>query len=143
MAAKTNPDQRESRRAAIAAMVKGGVTQREIAQTLNVSLGTVNRDIKLLRKQWAQEQHELDEEFTLDIQRLNDMIGAVYAAASRGHLPAVDTLLKVLDRRARMLGYDAPGKIETDLTSGGEPLKIAEVRIVRDQTAPDDTRNND
>jgi DNA-binding transcriptional MocR family regulator len=96
-----------ARLASVAVLVMGGASQREIAEKLGVSLGTVNSDIKTLRKQWAESQKDVAYQFSLDLRRLDDLLGSIWAAASRGHIPAVDVSLKILDRRARMLGYDA------------------------------------
>ena len=42
----------------------------------------------------------------LHMARLETLLGAVWDAASRGDLRAIDRALKVLDREARLLGLD-------------------------------------
>lgn len=111
MASKTK--QIEARRANVAILVMAGASHREIRDRLGVSLGTVNNDIKALRKEWAQAQEDAEFQCSLDLKRLDELLGSVWAAASRGHIQSVEAVLKVIDRRAKMLGYDA---LDNELT---------------------------
>lgn len=96
----------------VAQYLKAGMSQRDIAEAVERSLGTVNNDIKILRGRWQREQTEsVDEAMTLDLLRLNDLLTILTNPVREGDLPTIDRYLKVLERRARILGYDAPAKI--------------------------------
>jgi hypothetical protein len=48
----------------------------------------------------------------LESQRLDALLEAVWPQAAQGHLPAVDRAVRILERRARLLGLDAPQQSE-------------------------------
>ena len=59
----------------------------------------------------------------LELQRLDAMTKGVSEAAEKGNSRAIDSALKIMDRRAKMLGLDAPTKQEIAGDNGG-PLEI-------------------
>ncbi len=50
----------------------------------------------------------------LEAERLDALLAACWAAATRGNLSAVDAVLRVMARRARLLGLDAPARLEVN-----------------------------
>lgn len=48
----------------------------------------------------------------MELARLDDMMTAVYGPATKGELMAVDRVVKLGERRAKILGLDAPEKAE-------------------------------
>ena len=48
----------------------------------------------------------------LHMARLDTLLGAIWDAACRGELQAVDRVLRVLDRQAKLLGLDLPRQPE-------------------------------
>jgi hypothetical protein len=48
---------------------------------------------------------------TMELQRLDEMLVGIYDPATHGDPVAVNTALRIMDRRARYLGIDAPTKI--------------------------------
>jgi hypothetical protein len=64
-----------------------------------------------------------------ELSRLDGMLEAVWPKASKGELAAVDRVLKIGERRARLLGLDAPSQhAATD--PQGNPAGPTEVRLV-------------
>lgn len=59
-------------------------------------------------------QEPADELRQLEVERLDRLLTAVWRSAMGGNLGAVDRVLRVAERRARLLGLDAPTKIETE-----------------------------
>ena len=57
-----------------------------------------------------------DELRNLSAERLNRATLAVWRAANAGDLRAIDTLLRIEARRARLFGLDAPVNTKVDLT---------------------------
>jgi hypothetical protein len=55
-------------------------------------------------------QQPADELRGLELERLDALHAAVWPAAIRGNLRAVDRVLKIMKRRAALLGLDAPKK---------------------------------
>lgn len=50
----------------------------------------------------------------LELMRLDEMMFALWGRAIGGDLPAASCVLKIMDRRAKLLGLDKPEKIEVN-----------------------------
>lgn len=59
---------------------------------------------------------------TLELERLDDMTLPLMAQAKKGNQGAVDRLLRIMERRAKLLGLDAPVKIAATVSG---PVVIA------------------
>lgn len=59
----------------------------------------------------------------LESQRLDRMIGAVWRQATAGDLAAVDRVLRILERRARLLGLDMATEMRLTGADGG-PIAV-------------------
>ena len=121
-----------------------GMTQQSIADELGVSLGYVNGLLKKAREQLV-EQNRLDAATATGEQvgRLDNMIVALTPAAEAGDVKAVQALLAVEDRRAKLLGLDAATRKAVDLTTGGAPLTyhvtIPTVQRIEEATTSSDS----
>ena len=69
-------------------------------------------------------QEPADELRTLELERLDSMLLPMMAQAKKGNQGAVDRVLRIMERRAKLLGLDAPTKQEVTGKDGG-PLVIA------------------
>ena len=78
---------------------------------------------KLVQKQFAElrEQTEESAEDVRDLMliRLDGMLWALRAKVRRGDPRAIDTALRIEERRARLLGTDAPSRSEVSGPDGG------------------------
>jgi hypothetical protein len=72
----------------------------------------------------------------MELERLDVMQHALWDRIEAGDVRAIDTALRVCERRSKLLGLDAPTR--TDLTSDGESLNV---RVVL--RANDDSRTAD
>jgi len=63
-----------------------------------------------------------DELRQMECERLDALLLALWPQAHQGNHGAIDRVLKIMERRARLLGLDAPTK--TDLTTDGQRLVI-------------------
>jgi hypothetical protein len=59
-------------------------------------------------------QEPADELRRMEIARLDSLFFEVYRSARQGSLPAIDRALKIMERRARLLGLDAPTLVNFD-----------------------------
>jgi predicted transcriptional regulator len=118
-----------------------GMTQHDIATELQVSQPFVCTLLKKAREELV-EQNRLDAATATGEQvgRLDRMIAALTPAADAGDVKAVQALLAVEDRRAKLLGLDAATRKAVDLTTGGAPLaynvQIPVVQRIEGVTAP-------
>jgi hypothetical protein len=60
----------------------------------------------------------------LELTRLDDMLKATWGAAQRGVPQAVDRVLKIMERRAKYLGLDAPATVNINIRQ--EATRMAE-----------------
>jgi transposase len=112
----------EERRAQVAQLLTRHHTYREMAQQLGVSHSTIGEDVKVIRERWRERACTdyadlLAEEMAkLDLLEREILPKALSGGPEGGvNLRAVDRVLAIRDRRARMLGLDAPSKVEAVL----------------------------
>ncbi len=80
-------------------------------------------------------QEPADELRTLELERLDGMLLPMMAQAKKGNQGAVDRVLRIMERRAKLLGLDAPTKQEITGSDGG-PVTV---RVVYGDDGPDDS----
>lgn len=113
---------------------KAGVSYQRIAETLGYKDASgAWRAVKSALKKTLQEP--ADDLRRLEIERLDAAASAIYPSVKQGQYGAIDRWLKIMERRAKLLGLDAPTK--SDITSDGKPLTV----IIR--KASDGSRDTD
>jgi hypothetical protein len=65
-----------------------------------------------IKSEWIFES--IDEARQLELMRLDELQVAVWDRAINGELPAAHCVLKIMDRRAKLLGLDKPEKVEVN-----------------------------
>jgi transposase-like protein len=119
---------RAARREAVARLTLKGLTVPQIAAQLGISTATVSRDQARCRMEWKNSAlRSTDEHVTLDTQRLETLLAGVWDLAELGDLDAVNTALKVLMRRAKLLGLDAKANLDVTLETAEESSLIAKI----------------
>ena len=90
---------------------KAGVSVNDIAMTLGwKSHQAASKAISAALKWTVREP--ADELRTLELARLDDMLKAIANHVQAGNLTAIDRALKIQQRRAALLGLDAPQKLQ-------------------------------
>lgn len=108
-------DEIADRRAQVAELTLNGFSQRQIAKRLGIALGTVNNDLQAVRQEWAEQRSATYEQHVgAMMARLTQMERTLARGLVEGDLPTIDRALKVLDRRARLLGLDVPQAVSVD-----------------------------
>jgi hypothetical protein len=72
---------------------------------------------------------------TLECERLDQLLFAVWSDALEGDVRAVDRVLRIMDQRAKLLGLNAPTRVDVDQTVTVDPSEIEVVRLVREWRA--------
>lgn len=115
---------REERRSNVAQLLKGRMSYRQIASALGVSLGTVSSDVKVIEQRWVEEQlSHIKKHKARDLAIIDDAVRGLTTKVRAGDPAAVDKLLKCIERRAAMLGYDAPKRLDSHHTGDGPMFK--------------------
>ncbi len=105
----------EQRREKVAELVLAKVPQREIAERLDVSHGAVCDDVRALRRAWTDRAYmAFDAHVAEEVAKLDRLEATVLPKAFDGDLNAADRAVKIMDRRARLLGLDGPVKLRVD-----------------------------
>lgn len=91
---------------------KMGLSYTEIAQQIGCSLGSAHGYVKeAMEESRAQIEADAAELKALELIRLDSMLRGLWPDARKGHQGAVDRVLKIMERRSKMLGLDAPTRI--------------------------------
>jgi len=102
------------RRVKVMFLKNAGGTLKAIAKECGVSIATVRKDLAIVRRDINNEQPTdviaRHRAVIFDIQRAN------YPAMMRGDKDAAATILRALDREARLLGLDQPVKLLAGVT---------------------------
>ena len=91
------------------------------------------------------DRHEaaaVDEYRDLEAARLNELQQAIWPLATAGDIPAVTACVRIIDRRAKLLGLDAPVLVDVNATAATVDLDAAVARLMevaRSQPATDQT----
>jgi hypothetical protein len=98
---------------------KAGASYVTIADALGYSSGSgAFKAVAAGLKKTLQEP--ADDLRRLELARLDDMLKAIAHHVASGNLTAIDRALKIQERRARLLGLDAP--VKQDVTSDGKAI---------------------
>ncbi|HXY57608.1 MAG TPA: hypothetical protein VEH76_03415 [Methylocystis sp.] len=111
-------EERAKRARAILNMRARGLRPSKIADELpamghaKVSISQVRR---IIRAALAEAAHRPAEELLrIELSRLDELQEALYAKAVAGEAPAMDRVLAIMDRRAKLLGLHQPRKAESE-----------------------------
>lgn len=112
---------------------KMGATYREIGKQLGITKQAANVAIKrVLAETIAQTMESVEEVRCLEVERLDRLLLGIWDKARNGDEHAVGCALKIMSRRAELLGLDAPRR--TDIGSDpNRPLRIAGARGLTDE----------
>ncbi len=86
-----------------------GASLRRIADKIGVSHETVRNDLQKALEELSETERAKAEHLRgLELQRLDVALNAIGSKVLEGDLGAIDRWLKISERRARLLGLDAP-----------------------------------
>ena len=117
----SRPDAIESRlraRRALDLRIQGH-SFREIGDMLGIDGSTACRDVaRALRELCLSNQEQAEAMRGIEAERLDALTAALWPRAAEGELGAVDRLIAIAARRARLFGLDAPTKTAACLPDG-------------------------
>ena len=129
-----------ARRSRVMELRKAGASYREIAERTHASVRTVWRDVGLELKRLTEETRATTETFrAMEMQRLDrlqlshwpDAIGFVdkNGQAHPASVESAGIVLRIMDRRARLLGLDSPQQVEVGGVVGSVDLTDIGARL--------------
>jgi hypothetical protein len=114
----------EQRREQTTKLRVAGWTVREIAGHLKVGLATVQRDLDaVLARTRSTADGFVEQQKAISLERLDTAMKGIWPSVVTGDFDAVDRLVRIEQRRAKTLGFDAPTKQELS-GPDGDPIPI-------------------
>lgn len=105
---------------------KGGFSYAQIAAHLGISRSgayqTVQAALEEIREHYRETAVEV---VALELERLDEMTRALESKVGYGDATSIAAALRVMERRAKLLGLDAPTKIAPTDPSGDNPYLAA------------------
>jgi len=100
-----------------------GFTFQQIGDKLGITKQAAHHlVVEALEETRAKIAESSEQVMQMELDRLDSLWRTVYPQAKQGNLGAIDRSLRIMERRARLLGLDAPAK--TDVTSKGEKIRL-------------------
>lgn len=117
-----------------------------MAERLGVASSTISEDVKVIRERWRDRatadygSHLAEELAKLDLLE-HELLPTALSGGPKGgvNLRAVDRVLAIRDRRARMLGLDSPSRLEVTMRVE-QVAKAIELVVVEMGLDPDTVR---
>jgi hypothetical protein len=107
------------------------MSYRDISSKLRVSEATVHTDIMAALDRMEKDLPEAYEKVRqIELDRLDRLLLSMWKMAERGSVPHVQTILKIQERRSKLLGLDQPTKVEVPNVIGiriYEGVKVEDV----------------
>jgi predicted transcriptional regulator len=112
---------------------KSGATYEAIGDQLGVSAQAAHQHVQRALKRIIDETNETaDEVRTIELQRLDRALQAIWRRVLQGDVHAIDRSIRIMERRAKLLGLDAPTKVEAEVG----PVQIEVVRVPYERGRP-------
>lgn len=122
------------RRARVFEMRKTGMRIQDIAIEEGITANTVHDDIKTVLMELREYRLDMAMDYViLELERLDALQVAIWAAAENGHLPSQDRVLQIMKQRASLLGLDAPIKLDIFSQNNNQ----VEVKYINDWRNPE------
>ncbi len=125
----------EKRRGIVAANVLAGLNYRDMASQLNVSLGTIANDVKIVAKRYREEQiSEYADIVQLELRRIDTALNAIWPDVKLGSKDAISMMLALQNQRAKYLALFEPeiNRVELLFPSlNNDPDKQVSVEEIR------------
>lgn len=124
---------RDHRRVEVARMMLARTPVRVMASRLGVSTNTVNNDIKVIER-WWQDSAIKDRAKLVEREcRILDELERAWLGRALYDAVALDNVLRIMARRAKMLGLDQPAQATLELVGGNGELKQRALDLVQDE----------
>jgi DNA-binding Lrp family transcriptional regulator len=132
---------------------KQGYNYREIAERLGISVSTAHKHVTKMLAALREKTVEIaDDVLRMELDRLDTMLAGVWTAATAGDTNAIDRVLKIMERRSKYLGLDAPEavtlgvhtdqstEVDLDKLSEAELLQLRQLQMKALKSADDSTQ---
>lgn len=110
---------------------KMGLDAQQISGELDVPVDRVRNIISSALKALSKEMKGQAEQIrSLELTRLDELQTAIWADCMDGKLTAIDRVLKIMERRSKLVGLDAPERVDIKADMKLEHMKEAKDRLM-------------
>ena len=110
---------------------KMGYDANRISDELDIPLDRVSSIIKSALKKLSKDMKGAAEEIrSLELSRLDEMQSAIWNDCMDGKLTAIDRVLKIMERRSKLVGLDAPERLNVKTDIKIEQMNEAKDRLM-------------
>lgn len=103
----------------LAPLLLSGVSQTEIARSLDVSQSTVSRDVQTLLDGWREQAlHKVDERVGLQMSQYDALIHAHWPLALQGKTRNAEIVMQAMAQLSKLIGADRPAKQQINMDTG-------------------------
>jgi hypothetical protein len=104
-------------------MRKLGMAYDKIAEQLGMSVSSVHKTVRKAMEQARERQNQdADTILTMELENLDRLQLAAMPGALKGNHLLIDRVLKIQERRAKLLGLDAPRQDRADQPGRAAPV---------------------
>lgn len=128
MKSQTRAVQSHDRKLKALELRKAGYSYHRIGEALGCTKSQAHRDVGAALKLTLQEP--ADDVRALEAERLDDLLRALWPDARNGNHGAIDRALRIMERRAKLLGLDAPTRTEHSGNLNVSQLSDEELRRI-------------
>lgn len=123
------PDAVEKRERDATELMLAGANYSEIGRAIGLHPSSARKMVLRIMADIAVEHKEKVEQLReLEVRRLDRLLMRVWSDAQGGNAQAQNTVLRIMERKAKLLGLDMPVQMEV-ASPGGGPLRVTEVVI--------------
>lgn len=116
--ATADEDRISKRQEQVITLRVGGATVRAIAKQLGISVGLAHSDLATVMQETVDKtKAQADIERGVSLERIEKAIALCMNLIDSGDASATDKLTRLEDRRAKLLGLDAPTKVEAQVAA--------------------------
>ena len=95
-----------------------GMSYSAIGREIGVDASTAHRYVMTEMDRIRPNREQVEKVREQEIDRLDRMLEGIWKKASNGDLAALDRVVRLMERRAKFLGSDAPAETKNHLTGG-------------------------
>jgi hypothetical protein len=126
----TDADRLAARAEVIATLLLRGVSYRDIGEAVGISKSQVGREVAKIRTGWEARTAAAYGARIAEEDAKLDWLERQWFDAAGSDAKAAELLIRIMDRRAKLLGLDKPTKIDARLTLDVEAERARGLRLV-------------
>jgi hypothetical protein len=106
-----------------------GISYEKIHRITGLSISGAHAMVKRVMERLTEYANETADEIKKqELLRLDEMQAALYKKAVKGDIRAIDAVLRIMQRRAKLLGLDEPEKVDLGVYEIEPPKKNADTK---------------